>query len=242
MKSFKFYCISLKRNILPIILIISLQKKKWIMSFLCIFVIFLNFSIQGSKSTLFKLLFCLFLYYFLRKKDLLKIVQYLFVLLVVFSLLEWWLIDSNFISSLVIRRVFFVPALLNSLYYDYILESGPIFYGKMASEINFDIGEEYFGNAEMRANNGMFTDAFMNLGYVGCLVYPFIYAFFFKCCDSAFRGVNKQVVFFATLLIVTTMMSTVFTTALMTHGIFMLCVVIYLLPRSSQDCLYAYKR
>lgn len=217
-------------NVLPIILIFLIKKKNiWIAIFIS-FIIFLNFSINGSKSTLFKLFFCLFLYFFM-KKGLLSKVPYLFVLLVIATLTEWYFNATTFISTFVVRRVLYVPSLLDSLFYDYIQQTGPLYYNQGDVNITFLIGEKYFGDEDMMANNGMFSDAYMNLGWMGCLIYPFLYVLFFKICDSAFHGVNRQIVFFAGLLIVTTIGSSVFTTALLTHGIFLLCLITYLLPR-----------
>ncbi len=222
-------------NVLPFILVILLEKRKWLLALGVVFIIFLNFSINGLKSVLFKMFFALYLFYFFRNKNILGKIHYLFVGLIVIVLLEWCFYESIFISSLLIRRVLFMPALLDGLFYDYILENGPIYYGKQAAEITFNVGGDYFGSKEMNANNGMFTDAFVNLGYWGCLVYPCIYAVFFKLCDSAFRGHNNQVIFFATLLIVTTMLSSFFTVALLTHGLFLLCLTVYMFPRNKQN-------
>lgn len=222
-------------NVLPIILAILIEKRKWLPALGVIFVIFLNFSINGMKSVLFKLLLCLFFYFFFRHKNILGKVHYLFVMLVVVSLLEWWIYDSYFISAILVRRVLFLPALLDSFYYEYILENGPVFYdGEQTKDITFGMGTEYFDSKEMYANNGMFTDAFVNLGYWGCLVYPFIYAIFFKLCDSAFRGHNSQVMFFVTLLIVITLLNSIFTISMLTHGLVLLCLTVYLLPRNKQ--------
>lgn len=230
MPSILFYLWAPASNVLPIILIFLLKKKNILFAIFISLIIFLNFSINGSKSTLFKLLFCLFLYFFM-KKELLSKVPYLFVLLVIATLIEWYFNVTTVISTFVVRRVLYVPSLLDSLFYDYIQQTGPLYYNQGDVNITFLIGEKYFGDEDMMANNGMFSDAYMNLGWVGCLIYPFLYAFFFKICDSAFREVNRQIVFFVGLLIVTTIGSSVFTTALLTHGIFLLCLITYLLPR-----------
>lgn len=222
-------------NVLPIILAILIEKRKWLPAIGVIFVIFLNFSINGMKSVLFKLFLCLFFYFFYRKKNILGKVHYLFVMLVTISLLEWRVYDSYFISSLLVRRVLFLPALLDSFYYEYILMNGPVFYdGEMTKNITFGMGAEYFDSENMYANNGMFTDAFVNIGYWGCIVYPIIYAIFFQLCDSAFRGHNSQVKFFVTLLIIITLLNSNFTISLLTHGLFLLCLTVYLLPRNKQ--------
>ena len=230
MPSVLLYLWASASNVLPVILIYMIQKRKRLFSVFIVFIIFLNFSINGSKSTLFKMFFCFFFYFFM-KKELVSKVPYLFVFLVITTLLEWWIGGSTLISTFIVRRVLYIPSLLDSLFYDYIQQIGPLYYQQGDVNITFLIGEEYFGREDMMANNGMFSDAFMNLGWIGCFIYPFIYAFYIKICDCAFKGVNRQIIFFSGLLIVTTMGSSVFTTALLTHGILLLCLVVYLLPR-----------
>lgn len=217
-------------NILPILLIYNMKRKRTILSVLIAVVIFLNFSISGSKSVLFKLFFCLFLYSFLYK-NILKQLPFWFVILATISLLEFWINATTFISTLIIRRIFFMPVLLDSLYYDYINQIGPVFYTQGDVNISFLIGEEYFGSIDLRANNGMFSDAYMNLGVLGCIVYPFLYTIFFKACEGAFKGIDVQIVFFVSVLMTTTFGSSEFTTAMLTHGIFLLCVTVYFFPR-----------
>ena len=87
----------------------------------------------------------------------------------------------------------------------------------------------------MRANNGLFTDAYMNLGEIGCLVYPFVYVAFFKFCESSFEGVNVELVMFVIIIMVITLNSSEFTTSLLTHGLFALCLLLYFLPRKRYD-------
>lgn len=217
-------------NILPIILIYYIQKKKKLLACLILMIILLNFSINGMKSVLFKLLLCLFLCAFMKNK-LQNVVFCLFVLLSLLTLLEWHIFDTTFISTLIVRRVLYLPSLLDSYYFDYIYQNAPLYYdvGEGDAHINFLIGEEYFNAPKMLANNGLFSDAYMNLGWIGCIIYPIVYAFFLKLCDSVFRGVNNQISFFCCLLIVYSISNSAFTTALITHGLLLLCLVVYLL-------------
>lgn len=216
-------------NILPLILVYYLSKKKYgLVSFLA-FVIFLNFSINGLKSVLFKLIIAILLYLFW-KDNFIKYIVVCLILLFSFSLFEFYVLESSVISTLIVRRVFFMPSMLDTLFYDYFTIKGPIYYSE-AVDVNFAISEFYFGKEEMRANNGLFSDAIINLGYCGIVLYPILYSVFFKYCSAAFTGLSKFVVVFVAFIIAMSLNSTMFTTALLTHGIFLLCLVVYLLPR-----------
>lgn len=215
-------------NILPIVLIYFIQNKKLKLAYLVAFVIFLNFSINGVKSVLFKLFLCLFLCFFMKKK-LLNKVSWLFLVLVVIALLEWKVFDSTIVSNMLIQRLLYFPLQLDVSYYNYALHNEPIFFADR-SKVSLMIGDEYTNGEPMLANNGMFSDAYINLGMMGCLIFPCLYALFLKMCESAFRGVNEQIVFFAAILIVVTLHGMYFTTALFSGGIFLLALVVYLLP------------
>lgn len=216
-------------NILPMILVYYILKKKYYIVLFIGLVILLNFSINGSKSTLFKMLFCISLM-FISPKNVLKLIIIGCPLLCLLADIVDSLTDVNLISNFVIRRVLFIPTLLDSLYYEYVNNSHPVFFNSEAvTNMAFDLGDQYFGKEEMRCNNGLFTDAYMNLGTIGCLVFPFLFAILFKLCNSAFKYVNPAISVFATLLICTTLGSATLTTSLFTHGLLLLIATGYII-------------
>jgi hypothetical protein len=225
-------------NVLPILFLYNAKRSKWILVILITLVAFLNFSIDGRKAILFRFILCLYIYYFLaiKLKIVLKIV-WLLILLCMLTLFEWYIFESNMLANMVIRRAFFMTSLLDSLYFDYIVHNGPTYYNRITS-IAFQIGSDYFGASEMRSNNGLFSDAFMNLGYLGCVIYPFIYVIFFRLCEAAFCGVNTKIVFFATFLIIFTIGSSELSTSMLTHGVLLLCIVVYLMPRERRKVIF----
>lgn len=224
------------KNTLPILMVFLMMRKKWGWSLLTAFIIFLNFSVDGSKSTLFKMLLCFGLQLLARPDKILKYLIWGFMAMCAFSIIEFLLLDTSVISSMIIRRMLYVPNLLDYLYFDFVDQNGPIFYdSEKTSAIAFDVGNEYFNKDEMRCNNGLFTDAYSNLGWLGVFVYPFVLAIFLKVCESAFKGVNLQIILFATFLIVTTFGSTTITTSLLTHGLLLLCLVLYCMPSLSPN-------
>lgn len=228
------YLWSATGNVLPVLFVYYLIIKRRIACCFIAFVILLNFSVDGLKANIFKLFLCLLLH-LVYKQNLIKMFPWLFALLCFFSLAEYYVFSTPLLSEFVVRRVLYIPALLDSYYFDYISKYGPVFYQRGDVHIDFIIGEEYFGKASMRANNGLFTDAYMNLGEIGCLVYPFVYVAFFKFCESSFEGVNVELVMFVIIIMVITLNSSEFTTSLLTHGLFALCLLLYFLPRKRYD-------
>ena len=195
------------------------------------FIILLSFSIDGLKSTIFKLFLCIILLIVYRKK---MIVWYpmLFVTLCLTAFAEFKIFNSDWISSTIIRRSLFIPSLLDTYYFDYIYQNGPIFYQRGGEHISFFIGAEYFGKEEMRSNNGLFSDAYMNLGFLGLIIYPIIYSFFFRFCESISRGLDEKIVMFVGVIMVSSMNSSELTTCLLTHGLLALILLLYFIPKT----------
>lgn len=218
-------------NILPVIVFYYLRKEKNYIAIAMALVIVISFSINGSKSTLFKLILCIILFFVHIST---KFKFYIPASLALFSticLLEFSFYRSSFLSELIIRRTFFIPAQLDGYYYEVIEKSGPIFFTHRINghEITFLIGDTFFDKDYMRANNGLFSDAYMNLGIAGCFLFPIIYAILINLCESILLGLSTPIKFYIVFIICFTMRSSELTTALMTHGLLLLCLLAPLL-------------
>lgn len=233
------YLYSFSGNIIPICMIYYMSKKKMTMTFFLAFVGLLNFSIAGSKSTLFRILLCFSLLY-IQKFDYKKWMMPSFLTISLLSIIEFKLLNLTNISSILIRRVFYIPNLLDSVYYDYFKNDEPYFFDTSKfTQLQFNIGGDIFGNDAMRCNNGFFTDAYVNLGIAGCFVYPFIFAVLIKILEGACIGHYKYIAVFSAFLFVTTLESTFFTTSLLTHGLFLMILTLYFMPvHDSKQVLY----
>lgn len=220
------YLQSAASNVIPILMIFFISQKKRTIVLLLAFIGLMNFSIAGHKSTLFKILLCLGLFYF-PKFDLKKYMPFLFVVLCLLTIGEFAYFNTIGLSTIVIRRGFYVPASLDISYFDYINQYGPTYFSEgIASKIGALSGDE-----EKRCNNGMFSDAFMNLGYLGCIVFPFIFTYFVKIIEHMALKLDNSLKVFAAFLIVSTLSSAYFTTSMLTHGMFLLALTLYFIPK-----------
>ncbi len=232
------YLWSATTNILPLLFVYFLKKRKGLVCCLIAFVIILNFSINGMKSTIFKLLLCLIL----MSVSLENVKRWYvpsFITVAAIGLIEKLSINTQFFHDLVIRRALYIPSLLDTFYYDYISVKGPVYYDRSGTPVQYIIGENYMKSIEVECNNGLFSDAFMNLGDIGCFIYPFIYAVFFRFCSSAFRGADKGLVVFSALIMPYTISGSEFTTALLTHGLFLFCLTMYIISSNQQNSDFA---
>lgn len=227
------YLWSASRLVLPIVVSFCLMKKRYLASAYFILVLVLNYSIDGMKSTLASLIICLILFFFV-KNDIKNKYPILILIIIFIALTEYNYMDYSFASDYLLRRNLYFTSIMDTKYFDLIQETGPRFYSNevYGKDIAFYVGEDIFNSDGMRANNGLFSDAYMNLGFLGCLLYPLIYAYLFKLSDSLLRHANKGLVLLLCLLWAYKMRGTTITTVLLTHGVFITIVVLALMPPS----------
>ena len=236
------YLLSAAGNILPLFFVYFLFQKKKILTIFTGIIIILNFSIEGHKVIIFNLFICLLGYWLYNEKRI-SLFSWGFSLLSFTSLLQYIISGKNIIFDVLVRRVLYIPALANYYYYDffstndfdYFRQSFLRHFGFVSPHetvIQRLIGEKYYNDPTMNANNGLFSDAYFNLGIVGMVVFPFMLVLLLKIMDSASRGINAKLLI---LPIVTTTIALVGGTlmsGLLTGGILMLTVCLLALPKN----------
>jgi len=137
-------------------------------------------------------------------------------------------------KSLIVRRVFFVPAILNEFYFDFfdhnhLFLSHSVFSG--LTEYPYDvmptylIGEHYFDKPEMSSNVGIVADGFMNFGYIGVVVYSTLFSFIMVLLNSIKLNLRYFGIFVFYMMI---FRGTAFLTAFLTHGFWLLLIFAFI--------------
>lgn len=229
------------KNILPMLFVFYILKKKYWFCLFIAFIILLDFSIDGLKAKIFYLLLCILLHYFYNEhlKTYLGVV---FLGLALVCYIEYLFYETSLLHFIVVRRVLFEPGLLDTYYYDYVANHGPLYYVRGAVSIQRVIGDLYFDSPDMNSNNGLFSDAYMNLGFIGCIVYPLVLTIIIRSFDKMFKFANKELVFFSCMIMVVTLGSSELTTSLFTHGLLFLFIILYLISVSNYKQLNINKK
>ena len=185
------------KTIIPVALIYFMIQKKpvWIAVFIVILLYL--FVISGNKLVYFTPMIVVFFYYI--GKDYISKITYFFIITIaLFALFPF--IDSiisadrPIMSGTFVNRLFFIPALLNDFYFDFF-EGRPFFFAESHffnhffkspydMPVGFLITKEYWGAPVAFANNGIVSDGFMNLGYIGVVLFSFIFALLFSLFNS----------------------------------------------------------
>ena len=173
--------------LLPIILIYFILNRNKIASFLLMTIILLNFGIGGHKSVLFSLVLTVVGFYFYKYRRTVFVFSF-FAVINLIGFLDFF------------RQSFLRWFNIESPYKD---------------NIAFMIGGMYYGNYEIRGNNGLFTDAYYNMGIMGIILFPLILVFILRLIESVSKGIKEGMMFVVVFSV----------------GIILMMIMLYFLPR-----------
>lgn len=236
----------------PLLFIYLYNCKKKLMSLLSLLVQIIAFLSDGSKSTLFSIILAFIIVkYFDRKKsknlfkdEKIKYYIILGLFLINFiGFLEYYVFNSSILYNYFIRRLFFIPSLLNQCYYDYFsINTVDLFRQSILGKFGFVspynvqiqkiISTVYFSSSDMLANNGLFSDAYMNLGKIGVFIMPFLVVLAFRILDYCSKNINSFYLITIIISVSYIFLSSSFFTVLLTHGYLLLCIILLcVIPR-----------
>lgn len=235
------YLFSASRAIFPTLIVYKLSSKKYKTALLLGFIQFLIFSVDGSKSVLFSLLLA-FIGYGIYKKNRTSWFVWGLSLINFVAILEKLILNSTYVMGIFIRRMLFLPQLLNYFYYDFFSKNEFDYFrqsiiGKLGFESPYSIripniiGGTYYGSS---ANNGLFADAYYNLGLIGILLMPILVILALRFLDACSDKINIRLLIASIITSSLNLISSSFFTVMLSHGFIAVCFVLYMLPRNEE--------
>lgn len=180
----------------PLLIVVFLQKKKYLVSSLFIVMELLMFSVGMDKTYMLLLLFSIGVGFFYKPSYQLLNISSLGVFFIMFlSQLECSLLGSSMLFYMVVRRTFYVPVWINQMYFDFfnhnekLLFTQNVFVFSKFLPNTYDesvyslINKNYFLGKIPSPNTGMFAESYMHLGYAGILFFPFLMIFLLKITE-----------------------------------------------------------
>lgn len=229
----------------PVFFAVFVKKRKWFPVALIVVLQILLFSTTGLKSFLFALPFVLILMWIVTRKNPLAYMGIGLVGIVLLGVLSHWLIDDVWISSLFTRRTLLVPAQLSFFYYDFFSKNELIFLStsRLGFWVDYPyhlapghlIAETYFGRPATNAVTGVVGDAYMNFGFIGLALWSILLVIVLKLVDACSRRVDLRVGIAAIAMPAVTLTSGGLLTNLLTHGLLLALLLLYLLPKETSD-------
>ena len=229
--------------IVPMLIVLMLYKKRYVVMVWLLFITLINFSYAGNKSVILFPVILIGGYVFYRR-HMISLFFPLGVVVEIFAILEQKM-GSMYITSFIFRRQGMVLAQLSENYYRFFLENPTdIFRNSILGKFGFDsiyantlarvIGDN-FETQVVNCNNGLLADVWSGLGYIGLIIMPIILIVCFRLLDLAAYKVNPRMMIGLVLYYSIMFANTTWSTVLLTHGFIAMCILLIIFPKKSNE-------
>jgi hypothetical protein len=170
----------------------------------------------------------------------------LITLISIVSIIEFWVLDSYFIAATIIRRALFIPAQLTFAYHEFFENKESVLWLNTLSQSDFLRGEmiegyqravgDYIGVGG-HANAGFYATGFMHFKVMGLVMYSILYIILLYFIDCLTMQKENKILILTLLIIpiITLITSSDFTTTLLSHGLGISLIFVYLSAYSTSD-------
>ena len=213
-----------------VFLMLSLRDKKYFVSFGIGLLHVFWFGVTTHKTVLFYPILIVCIYALLKSTKRAASFPFVLSIVILISQLMFLISESTVLSSLFVRRVFFVPAHLTFTYFEFF-ENNPMVYWSNSflswlykysynESVALIIGE-HLNDSTLWANNSFFATGYMNAGLVGVMIYGIVAGVALSILDSYSRnGVPIWMVVSVTISPFYILFTSAdLTTTLLTHGL-----------------------
>lgn len=238
--SFSSYLLGLSRIVIPCGIVYSIRSQRYILTILFGISTLISYGYDGSKTIYFLSIISILIAIFYRKniKEYfpLGIIILLLIGTVEYSFFSLGKLHDSYIYRLLVRRLFFVPTLINSAYFDYMGSHSPNLFSNLLRffgykdyyDISYIIGSQYFGASRMSANTGTIGEAFWEFGYLGALIMPLLMCLLLRFFDNSTVNVPEEITVLPCIVFAYYLNNSSFTAACITHGLIGFCLIMML--------------
>lgn len=252
---FAYVYSNVSSTLIPILVVMSLKLKRYLFLVLSFIMTLFMFGMSHHKSVLFGPIFVAILYMFFSTPKLRSNMIWIFLSVPILSLIDISLVrssapdDFSYATSLIIRRVLFVPGMADGAYIDFFSQNVKYYWSYSSilswaidSPYNmtppFLIGYEYFSDLDTSANTGIIGSGFANAGLLGVTIYAIATGVLISIFNFFGEKIDRAVVAAISLTTVFNILtSTDLLTAFLTHGLLLLLVLLVLYPRPSMKAV-----
>lgn len=217
------------------------QRSYWLLAIVVLSQVLL-FGMTGHKSFILAPLFSVGVYHIWRKRSAILLILIGSILIAAISYAYFLAFSDEFPPSLFVRRLFFVPALLHVLYYDFFSQPDHPFYMLSDSFLRYlvpnpyemptvhVIALNYFGR-EFSPNVGYLGDAYGNFGVLGMFLFSVVLGLVLRIADSLATRLSPHFVAAAFSMPVMALTQSALFTTLLTHGLLLATLSLWILSR-----------
>lgn len=222
------------------LLTFSLYKKKFIVSFILVLLSIFFFGVTGHKSILFQPFLILVIYFYFKNNKNLSIIPRALTLAIFFSMIPFLFFADITISSLFVRRIFYVPALLTYQYYEYFSINDFIYWGNsvLSPIINYEYDVSiskiiglYNGSGD-NANVGFIGSGYAHAGFFGVVFYSLLLGIIIRMIDMLTQSYPVWFgIAVSVNLIRSAMVSSDLFITLLTHGLIIALIMLVIIRK-----------
>jgi hypothetical protein len=213
-----------------ILLAWSLQKKKLLITLFVMLLIILLFALSGHKGVLKGVLLVFFFYFLCKYSNTRLVLAGAFMLFLLSIVIITHVFDSTMLGSLLLRRLLFVPALLNFKYLEFFSNNEFVYWSNsiLKSFVDYpyhirpvEVVGEYLGNEGMAANTGFLANGYMHAGYLGVALYTAIAIVIFNIINGFSQKIESYFILSIAFIPINVLfVSADLFAAVLTHGLF----------------------
>ncbi|WP_163575254.1 hypothetical protein [Halomonas faecis] len=229
----------------PSLLAIALWKGRFFLAVLVLFLHLYWFGVSAHKAVLFYPFLVVFLWFWFRRSRALFIIPIAMSALVISTLMLAIFVGFDFPASLFIRRAFFVIANNVFDYYEFFSANEHVYWSNSVLsrfiEYPYDLNPAdtigRYRGTDSHVNNSFLSTGFMHAGIWGVVFYGVLAGLLFRLIDS-FGAYGVPVWVAVAILIVPSrslLLSADLPTALLTHGIGVGVLILFLLRRTRSE-------
>lgn len=175
------------------LLAIFLLKRNFLLVAIILIIQIFFFAASTHKSILFYPVILFGLWYYFSKSTSAIVIPISFSIIVCSGLFTYHFYDDIWVSSLFIRRVFYVPANLTYVYFEFFSNNPFVFWSNsvLSFLIEYPYNDTvshviglYLGEKDLGANNGFVSSGYGHAGLAGVFIYSIILAFTLKLIND----------------------------------------------------------
>lgn len=218
---------------------LALRYRRFFLFFSLVVVQIYFYAASAHKTILFLPVLLFGVWFYFRSKSSLTILPVMFTGVIGVTLLSYFFFDDLWLSSLFSRRVFYVPANLTFVYFDFFDNSPKVFWSNsvLSSFITYPydlslthVVGRYLGKEQMGANNGFIASGYAQAGFFGIFIYALIVGAVLRFINDV--TYNTLPVWLAVALSIVPLRALLISsdlfTVMLTHGFIVAIILIYL--------------
>lgn len=221
-----------------------LWRRNWLLALLGCLAQVVFYGYSAHKSVIFSLLLVFGIWFWFSRSNKAYVLPLGLIFVLACSLFFYFALDHVALGSMLVRRVFYVPAYLTYQYFDFFSNNQLVYWSNSFLSgfidypydlsISMTVGEYEGGGGG--ANNGYISSGYAHFGYWGVLIYTVIFAIVLRFLDVVTKKAGSLWLSLAVSIVPLrdALISSDLLTTLLTHGLVVIVFLVLLMKKNTK--------